>query len=288
MTTKQLQLSSGRNIEYTVSGSQDGLPLIWCHGTPNSAKPMPDLLKACEKKNLSLITYSRAGYGGTSRNKGRQVVDDVADVQALLDHLGHKRCLVGGWSGGGPHALACAARLPACAAAAVFAGVAPYDAEGLDFLADIEEYQLALKGETDIDAFCAKSRWGILQIDAADLTTLMSSFLPSVDQKALTGSKDFGSYNVASMREGLKHNADGWVDDDLAFLKPWGFDLAEIKRPVLLYQGGKDVMVPDAHGKWLGSHLTSATTHFEPAEGHFSILFGRIESMLDDLIAAAA
>nr|POF07086.1 hypothetical protein CFP56_31710 [Quercus suber] len=276
MTTQQLKLDSGRKIEYLVSGSQDGFPLVWCHGTPNSSKAMPDLVKACEKKKLTLITYSRAGYGETSRNKGRQVVDDVADVQALLDHLGHKRCIVG------PHALACAARLPACAAAGVFASVAPYDAE------DIEEYKIGLKSETDLDKFCARSRGGMLMIDAADLAALMSSSLPPVDQKAMAGSKEFGTYHVSSMKEGMKHTADGWVDDDLAFLKPWGFDVAEIKRPVILYQGGKDVMVPYAHGQWLASHIPGVTTHFEPEEGHFSILFGRIESMLDGLIAASA
>ena len=98
---QQLQLPDGRIVEYLVSGDQDGFPLVWIHGTPGAYHPIPSLAAACKKKGVKVITLSRAGYGGSSRNKGSRVVDAVADIQAVNEHLGVKRCLVGGWSGGG-------------------------------------------------------------------------------------------------------------------------------------------------------------------------------------------
>ncbi len=98
----QLRLSDGRSLDYAVVGAKDGFPLVFLHGTPSAYPPIPALETACEKKDITLITFSRSGYGGSSRRKGRSVVDDVDDVRALLKHLGHERCAVGGWSGGGP------------------------------------------------------------------------------------------------------------------------------------------------------------------------------------------
>lgn len=139
-TIQHLTLTTGRNLDFQISGSRDGYPLLFIHGTPGSLLPVTSLVPACEKLNVKLITMSRAGYGGSTRHKGRKVVDAVADIEELLEHLGVAECVVGGWSGGGPHALACAARLKACKAALSIAGVAPYvDAagqpvEGLDWL----------------------------------------------------------------------------------------------------------------------------------------------------------
>jgi pimeloyl-ACP methyl ester carboxylesterase len=102
---QHFQLPDGRNIDYLVSGAQDGFPLVFIHGTPGSYRADPALAAICEKKGVKLITYSRAGYGGSSRNRGRRVVDSVADTQALLDHLGIEKCFAGGWSGGGKQLL---------------------------------------------------------------------------------------------------------------------------------------------------------------------------------------
>jgi pimeloyl-ACP methyl ester carboxylesterase len=98
---KQLKLSDGRNLDYAIAGAIDGFPLIWHHGTPSGYIAIPSLAKACEKSGFTLLTFSRAGYGGSSRRKGRRVVDDVDDVRELMKHLGLEKCVVGGWSGGG-------------------------------------------------------------------------------------------------------------------------------------------------------------------------------------------
>lgn len=112
MTAQTLTHPDGRKTEYLVSGAQDGFPLLFIHGTPGSYTVGPKMSAACEGKGIKLITLSRAGYGGSSRNKGRRVVDAVADIQALLEHLGIKKCVVGGRSGGGESYPACPAAQP--------------------------------------------------------------------------------------------------------------------------------------------------------------------------------
>lgn len=98
---EQFKLPDGRNLDYLVSGAKDGFPLVWAHGTPGAYSLIPSLISACEEKGVKIITLSRAGYGGSTRNRGRRVVDVVADIKHLLEHLGVERCVVGGWSGGG-------------------------------------------------------------------------------------------------------------------------------------------------------------------------------------------
>lgn len=106
--TQQVKLHDGRTLEYDTAGADDGFPLIWFHGTPGSYTIFQEMADACKAKGLKLISISRAGYAASSRNKGRQVVDVVPDVAALTNHLGYKKCLVGGWSGGGKNPISTA------------------------------------------------------------------------------------------------------------------------------------------------------------------------------------
>ncbi|KAI9698574.1 MAG: hypothetical protein M1820_007464 [Bogoriella megaspora] len=289
---QQLILPDERVVDYLISGANNGFPLLFVHGTPGSYLPVPSFASACEKKGIKILTLSRAGYGGSTRKKGRRVVDMVSDIQALLQHLGIKRCFVGGWSGGGPHALACAARLPECVATLCIAGVAPADAEDLDFLAgqgedNIQEFQAAMKGEEALAKFCGDMRLELLNTDARGIVESMSSILPDVDKQALLEDSTMGQYCADLFQEGLKSNADGWVDDDLEFVQPWGFDLSEVKVPVLLYQGSEDKMVPYAHGEWLSKHLPQEKliSHLQQGQGHISIVVTHTEDMLDELLA---
>ncbi|KAK7704428.1 hypothetical protein SLS64_008615 [Diaporthe eres] len=294
MSAQVFNHPDGRKTEYLISGAQDGFPLIFIHGTPGSYTVGPKFSSTCEGKGIKLITLSRAGYGGSTRNKGRSVVDAVADIQALLEHLGVKKCVVGGKSGGGPHSLACAARLPGCVASLVVAGVGPFKADGLDFLAgqgqgNLDEWAAALKGEEELQKFCQAEAPGMLAADAKGLTEALATLLPEVDKKAMLEDKNTGDDIVRTMQEAMRVSCDGWVDDDLAFTRPWGFELSEIKVPVFLYQGSEDKMVPLAHGKWLASHLPEdkVEARLLDGEGHISIFSAYVDEMLDKLLAVA-
>lgn len=217
------------------------------------------------------------------------MVDVVADIEAVLDGIGASRCLVAGRSGGGPHALACGARLPAAAAVLVIAGVAPYEADGLDWLGgmgegNVVEFAAALRGEDTLRSFLLAERENLKDVTAA-IVSSMDTMLPEVDRAVLTG--EFGEDMVASLHEALRAGVEGWLEDDLAFIQPWGFDLAEISVPVMIWQGGADLMVPFGHGQWLDAHVPGASAHLEEGEGHLSIGIGALDRMLDELISAA-
>src|ERR1700722_3062164 len=151
-TERQIELDDGRRLELRVSGPIDGVPLIFHHGTPGAATPIRALERAAHDRGLRFATFSRAGYGSSSRLRGRRVVDVVPDTAAVLTAIEADRCLVAGWSGGGPHALACGARLASAAGTLVISGVAPYGLSELDWMAgmgedNVAEFGAALQGE---------------------------------------------------------------------------------------------------------------------------------------------
>ncbi len=283
-----IDLSDGRSLDLDVSGPEYGMPLVFHHGTPGSVRQFRVIQRAAHDRGLRLVTFSRPGYGASARQPGRRVVDAVADVAAVLAHLGTPRCLVAGWSGGGPHALATGARLPEQVAGILcIAGVAPYDAEGLNFVEgmgqqNIDEFGLALQGEEAIRPSHEAEAVGLRNTDAAGLIEGMASLLPDVDRAVLTA--EFGEDLAANFAEGFRTGVDGWVDDDLAFVAPWGFSLAEIAVPTFVWQGSEDLMVPFAHGQWLAAHIPGATPRLQQAEGHLSIGVGALDRMFDDLL----
>jgi len=284
-----VQLPDGRRLDLRVSGPAGGLPLVFHHGTPGAATPYRVLERAAHARGLRLVTTSRPGYGDSTPQPGRSVVDVAADTAAVLAAIGAGRCLIAGWSGGGPHALACGARLGATAAVLVIAGIAPYGAAGLDYTAgmgqdNIVEISTALKGEDQLRPYLLDQREQLKDAAAADVVTSLDTVLPDVDRAVLTG--EFGEDDAANFREGLRTGVEGWLEDDLAITKPWGFGLEEISVPVMLWQGSADLMVPFSHGQWLASQLPGASVHLEEGEGHLSVAVGAMDRMLDELVSA--
>ena len=276
----------GRELEVMTSGPPDALPLVYITGSPTAIAEDPAMAAWSAERGWRLVGYSRPGYGESSRQPGRTVADAAADVATILDALGHDRFVVLGWSGGGPHALACAALLPdRCAAAATLAGVAPYDAEGLDWTAgmgaeNVEEFMLAVTHPEQL--------WDVIEPQAPDLANvtgpqvaeMLSGLTDEVDRAALTG--EFAEVVAATFRRAVINGVGGWHDDDLAFAGPWGFDLTAITVPVSVWQGAHDLMVPFAHGEWLAATIPTAMAHLYPDEGHLS-LAAQMARILADL-----
>ena len=287
---ERVRLDDGRNLDVRVSGPEEGLPLVFHHGTPGAGTPIRALERAAHEQGLRVVTMSRAGYGGSDRLPGRHVVDAVSDTEAALDAIGATHCVVAGWSGGGPHALACAARLDAVAACLVIAGVAPYDAAGLDFMAgmgeeNVREFSLASQGEDALRPYLEGEREQLIEVTVEGIVFALRTVLPPADTAVLTD--EFGEDLVESMHEGLRSSCDGWLDDDLAFVTPWGFSLDEVRVPLTLWQGSEDLMVPFAHGEWFAAHLPHATVHLEEGEGHLSLGVGALGPMIEELVEIA-
>ena len=286
MTT--ITLADGRLLDIHDEGG-DGKPFLFHHGTPGSVVPMPQMSEAAGRCGLRMITYSRAGYGASTRHAGRSVADVVTDVDQVLEHLGVDRCVTAGWSGGGPHALAMAALRPELTAGClVIAGAAPYGDDALDFMGgmgeqNVTEFSAALEGEANLRPYLDRELPGLQQTDGAGIIEAMATLLPDVDRALLT--EDFGEALAANMHEGLRTGVDGWLDDDIAFTRPWGFDLGTITVPTALWQGAEDLMVPFAHGVWLADHVAGATQHLLEGEGHLSVAVGRMDEMFTELAA---
>ena len=281
-----VRLPDGRRLDLRVSGPAGGCPLVFHHGTPGAATPIRALERAAHARGLRLVTTSRPGYGDSSPQPGRSVVDVAADTAAVLAVIGTDRCLVAGWSGGGPHALACGARLGATSAVLVIAGVAPYRA-GLDWTAgmgrqNVVEFSAALQGEDRLRSYLLGKREQLTEVTGADIVASLDVMLPDVDRAALTG--EFGEDIAAGFREAVRPGVEGWLEDDIAFTEPWGFEMAEISVPTMIWQGSADLMVPFAHGQWLASRLPGASAHLEPGEGHLSVGLGALDRMLDELV----
>jgi pimeloyl-ACP methyl ester carboxylesterase len=282
-------LRDGRALEVITDGDPDGVAVVFHHGTPFSAvsyRPASDGVRA---RHARLVSWSRPGYAGSTRRPGRVVADVAEDTAEVLDTLGHDRFVTLGWSGGGPHALACAALLPErCAAATIIGGVAPNDAAGLDWLdgmgpENVEEFALAAAGGKNFSDFLTRQAAQFSALDAEDVAASLGGLVSDVDKAALTG--ELADYMARSLAAAVSGGTDGWHDDDMAFLAGWGFDLGAITCPVAVWQGRLDRMVPFAHGVWLAAHVPTARAHLLPEEGHVSLCVGAFDHILDDLLA---
>lgn len=288
-TPSHVLLPDGRRLDIRVTGPKDGLLLVFHVGTWDAAVRFPQLERAARAHHLRLVTMSRPGYGDSTRHPGRRVVDVVPDTAAVLAALGADRCLVGGWSGGGPHALACPARLDAALAAFVIAGLAPYDADDAEWASamgadSVWVFDLALQGEDALRAELTADREKMKDATLADLMAADES-VPEADRATLAG--EFGEWYVASYREAVRNGVDGSVDDLLAFVKPWGFALDEVEIPTMLWHGTADLMLPVAHGRWLASRLPHARFHLEEGEGHLSLV-AALDRMLEELVLSVS
>ena len=283
--------ADGRDIDVLIAGPEGGRPLVVHEGTPAGLVLNARLGSAAIERGLRPVLAARPGYERSTPRPGRRVADVAADVTAVLDELGAREFVSIGFSGGGPHSLACAAWLPErCLAAASVAGVAPFDAVGLDFTAgmgpeNVEEFQLAVRGAAALTPFLEKELAVLAQITGEQVTAAFGGLVSGADAAALTG--EFADDLAASLRAAVREGIDGWLEDDLAFLAHWGFHLRDVGGRVAIWQGDQDNMVPFAHGQWLAAHTPGARVHLEPGAGHLTMTATAIDRILDDLLDLA-
>jgi pimeloyl-ACP methyl ester carboxylesterase len=285
-----LRLPDGRSLDVMVSGPDGATPLVFHNGTPSGSDQYPPFADIVAARGLRLVSYSRPGYAGSTRQPGRSVADCAADTAAILDHLDADLCYAAGGSGGGPHALACAALLPdRVLACATIAGAAPFGVD-LDFLEGMaeenhREFGAALAGPAELQAYLEHEAEAYGAVTGDQVAEALGGLVSEVDRAAITG--DFAEYLAGSFRRAMSTGIWGWFDDDLAFVRPWGFDLDRIRVPVTVWQGGQDRMVPSAHGEWLAAHVPGAKAMLLPAEGHLSIAVVKFGEIVDGLRDAA-
>ncbi len=274
---------SGREVRIFEAGKPDGVPILVHSGTPGSRLLSPKWIEDALSRGIRLIGYDRPGYGGSTTFPGRSVASAAEDVAAIAIALNLDRLAIWGHSGGGPHALACAALQPDLVlAAAALASPAPYEADELDWLAgmgesNIAEFGAALEGRNALEPFIEAEAPGLLTADPESLHHALRSLLSPVDADVLTG--DFVADLINNIIEGIKERRDGWVDDDIAFTKHWGFDLGQIHIPVMLLHGKQDRFVPFSHGEWLSNRIPGVDARILPGDGHITLVVSRISEV---------
>ena len=264
VTETDLELGGGRTLHAYDTGADDAdgrLAVFWHHGSPNIGAPPEPLFSVADRLGIRWVSYDRPGYGGSTPRPDRDVASAAGDTSAVADALSIDRFALMGHSGGGSHALACAALLQErVLGVVVVAGMAPFDAEGLEWFegfgpAGVAELRAAAAGRAALEKHLAESD------DEPEFTP--------EDEAALAGE---WSWFIDVVRPALAGGMGGFIDDDLAGVGAWGFDPADVIAPALFLHGGRDRVVPSSHSEWLARHCRSAELRLYPEDGHISVL----------------
>jgi len=275
-----LTLSDGRTLHvYDSLPGYDGgdrLAVLWHHGTPNIGTPPRPLFADSDRLGLRWVSYDRPGYGGSTRRPGRDIASAGEYGAVVADALGIDRFAVVGHSGGGSHALGCAAALGDRVLAVVSAaGLAPRDADGLDWYGGMVASGVA--------ALTAAERGLSAKEEFESSGVEYDPEFTDRDMAALGGEWSWFNEIVGPAVAG---GPGGQVDDDIAYVMPWGVDPADVAAPVLLLHGGRDGIVPATHSRWLADRIPRAELRLSQEDGHISVL-GSAAAALDWLRASA-
>jgi pimeloyl-ACP methyl ester carboxylesterase len=273
------RMADGRDVEYLAVGDPSGRPVVHLHGTPGTAGSAALLEDAARRNDVRLLAASRPGYGrSTTTPPGLLTV--ARDVGELASGLGVEEFAVLGASGGGPFALATAAAMPARVHRVLIAAspgpvhlLAPQHLEP----DDVQALELLAAGDVDgaVDLVTAEARRdfdAMRQLPAAEFEEAMKGMAPPTEHY-FDARPDERAVFMADFRRAIERY-DGFVRDNLSWLGPWDFDLADVVAPVLLCYGDADAMAPATNGEWLAERLPKATLSIQPDAGHGEVCFG--------------
>ncbi len=283
MREHEVVTHDGRVLKVLEDGEPGGRPVLVHNGTPNSRLLFGGNVEGARRRGIRLISYDRPGYGGSTRQPGRSVADCAQDVREIAAALGIDRLAVWGISGGGPHAIACAALLPDLVpSVGVLASIAPWGAPGLDYFSgmgelNVDDIRLLIDDPVAARAKCERDRLGMLSQNLPEMMEFLATLLAPVDAAALTG--ELGQYLIDSTRSGLGTSSDGWWDDGVATIEPWGFELDGIRTPVLLLHGRQDRFVPFAHGEWLAGAIPGVEARLSDDDGHLTLTTNHLDEV---------
>jgi pimeloyl-ACP methyl ester carboxylesterase len=278
--TRTISASDGRDLCVETTRVDSGKTVLVQGGSPNSRHLYGPWIADADRKGIRLISYDRPGYGGSSPASDHSVADGAADVRAIAEALRVDQMAVWGYSGGGPYALASAALLPDLVVAVATVGsIAPYGAPGLDYFAgmgdlNVEDIRLYLSDPDAARKRGREAREQMLEATQDEVTEMLRTLLSPVDAAQLTG--EFAEWLRRSTHDGLAPGDQGWWDDSVAHLSPWGFDLETISVPVKIWHGRHDQFVPIQHGQWLAEHVAGAESELSDVDGHLTLLAGKV------------
>ncbi|GAB4059032.1 alpha/beta fold hydrolase [Catellatospora paridis] len=273
MDSLYVETPDGRWLAVESTGARDGRPVVLMHGTPGS-KAGPRLRSMLlNSLGIWLISYDRPGYGSSTRKQGRSVADAAADVAAIADQLGLAKFAVVGRSGGGPHALACAELLgDRVTRTAVLVSLAPATADGLNWSDGMAPSNVEAYEETQTEEALIHTLTDRAAAMRDDPETMLDFLKPQMGEQDWAIVEDMRRPLHEAYREAVQGGPWGWIDDVLAFRKPWGFALTSIKTPVRLWHGDGDTFSPVSHSRWLKDQMPTAELEIQVGKGHFAAM----------------
>lgn len=263
-----IEIGAGESVQAWFGRQGDKLA-VWHHGTPNITPLSPAMLEVFASHGYSVLCPVRRGYLGSNAVGPAPVADDARITAKLVKQVGWDNFVSLGLSGGGPRALADAALNPATTAAILFASLAPAD-QDFDFFAGL--------GEEDVEGMKRLQSAGVAMLPMFEEWAMgmqNNPETPTPDANDPWSVEWFGSQDGQfrlSQPAGLpfETGASGWLFDEISFVSPWGFDPAEITKPVIIFHAEGDANVPFSHGQWLQSKIVGSALHALPGRAHGS------------------
>lgn len=282
--TSVLVLPDDRIVSYATYGASDGPTLFFLHGTPGSRRMGDEFDGAMLSAGVRIVVPDRPGFGHSTFQPGRRVVDIADDVAALADDLGVDQFPVVGLSDGGPFALACGVRLPdRVTRIGVVCSPAPRralgPAPGADFFDRLRHRAREIYPVNVVEAV-------VLRAFATERGLARAAgSMPEPDRRMLADDS-FRELATASMQEAFRSGVRGVAHDHHIVYGDWGFDLHEVDQPVDVYHGVQDEEVPLRHAEYLAAHLPDATLHVFDDEAHYSML-GRLDEVFPTVLGSS-
>jgi pimeloyl-ACP methyl ester carboxylesterase len=277
---RHVETADGRGLRVEVAGDCRRVVVVQV-GSPCAGVLDDRWVQDASVRGLTLISYDRPGYGGSSPQPGRSVADCAADVRTISEAMGFERCVVWGFSGGGPHAMACGALLDdLVTAVATIGSPAPFDGSGFDYFAGmpdaaVDDIALYLSDPAEWERRGQAQRDAVVALNADDLAQQWSAGAAPADAVVLRG--DFGGWLHRSVHAALAPGVAGWIGDDIAvFHTPWGFEPGSISLPVKVWHSLDDRFVPFLHGRWLADTIPGAQAALRDDDGHLTVVAQRI------------
>lgn len=284
-TDGTLSLSDGRTLGYAEYGPSDGDPLVFCHGTPGSRYTRHPNGSFLEERGIRQVTLDRPGYGQSTYDSERELLDWPEDVREVADTLGFDQFAIAGISGGGPHALACAARIPErLTGVAILNGMGPLDAPGAtDGMALKNRLAFKISGLPIISRVQTWLAVRQIRKDPDTVIDALGDSFADVDEQVLQR-PEVRAMLRQDLSEAVRQGTEGWRREDRILARSWGFELAEISTHVDLWHGELDMNAPITMGRYVADQLQSCTAHIYPDEGHLLMVdyWGEILATLSE------
>lgn len=281
----RLRLADGRTLACLELGDSGESPVLYFHGYPGSRLEGRLAAGAARRHGLRLLAPDRPGFGASTFLPGRTIGAWAADVAELADQFELERFAIVGVSGGGPYALACAARIPERLSHVGLVGALGPLArkQCMHDMVTLNRLALALAARSPFLARLTVQlvAWWVRQHPGHHLAHMMAT-APAADRRVLAD-PGYRALVTESTAEALRQGGRGAAWELTLLAQPWDFKLQEVLVPVRIWQGLADNIVPAASAQRLAAALPNSECHYLPDEGHLSLVVQHLDAVLADL-----